>query len=80
MNTAKDIKEVKGFLKEINNTRCRSPPKEKHILKWTAPELSAYIIKETKGMSISKKLKFAKDLDKRIKYEKKKARKKSTSS
>jgi len=69
MSTLKDIKEVKGILKDLKKTKSAVPDKEKNIMEWTAGELSAYIFKETKGMSIAKKLKFAKALDHRIKAE-----------
>jgi len=72
MSTAKEVMEVKGILKDLKRSKCVYP-KEKNILKWTASELKAYILKETKGMSIPKKLKFARDLDKRIKDARKKA-------
>ena len=72
MSEAKDIKEVKNILGSLKKTKCEEPPKDKFILDWTASELKAYITKETKGMNIVKKLKFAKELDARIKNEKKK--------
>jgi hypothetical protein len=65
----KEIAEVRSILKEIKETKNKVPPKEKNILDWTAGELSAYVIKETKGMSITKRFKFAQELDKRIKDE-----------
>jgi len=65
----KEIAEVRSILKEIKETKNKAPPKEKNILDWTAGELSAYVIKETKGMSITKRFKFAAELDKRIKDE-----------
>jgi hypothetical protein len=68
----KDVKEVKEILKGIET---KEYPKEANILKWTASDLKAYIVKETKGMSISKKFKFAHELDKRIKEAKLKAKK-----
>lgn len=67
-----DIKEVKGILKDLKDVECKLPDKEKNILYWNVTELKAYIKKETKGMSILKKIKFARNLDKRIKEEKKK--------
>ena len=69
MSKLKDITEVKGILKDLKKTKSAVPDKEKNIMTWSAGELSAYIIKETKGMSIPKKLKFAKELDHRIKAE-----------
>ena len=69
----KEAREVKQILKDIKKEKAKSPSKTKNILKWTPGELAAYILKETKGMSIQKKFKFAKDLDKRIKDEKLKA-------
>jgi|AntAceMinimDraft_18_1070375.scaffolds.fasta_scaffold57987_2 hypothetical protein len=68
----KDIKEVKSILKDLKKVECKLPDKEKDILEWTMPELKAYIKKETKGMNIIKKIKFASALDKRIKKERKK--------
>jgi len=65
-----DVKEVVTILKSIENEECELPPKEKNILKWDVKELNAYIIKETKGMNPVKKLKFANQLIKRIKKEK----------
>lgn len=76
MSSTKDVKEVKGILKSVKKDKSKLPPKEKNILDWNASELNAYILKTTKGMSITKKIKFAKKLDKRIKDEKK-ARKSS---
>lgn len=70
----KDVKEVKSILRDLKEDESNIPSKEKDILTWTAGELKAYIFKETKGMSIAKKFKFARELDKRIKYAKKKKR------
>ena len=66
---SKEVKEAKGILKDLKNVKGALPDKEKDILEWTLPELKAYIKKETKGMSILKKVKFASALDKRIKAE-----------
>jgi len=67
----KDVKEVKSILKDLKDDKSKVPDKEKDILTWTAGELKSYIFKETKGMSIPKKFKFAAELDKRIKDAKK---------
>ena len=70
----KDVEEVKEILKDIKDVKC-SVPKDEDMLKWTPAELNAYIVKETKGMNISKKFKFGNDLIKRIKEAKAKAKK-----
>jgi len=71
MSELKDAEEVRLILKDMKKRKGKYPPKEKPIGEWTASELKAYIVKETKGMGIVKKLKFAKELDDRIKNEKK---------
>jgi hypothetical protein len=67
-----NIKEVKSILNNLKEDKSSIPDKEKDILKWTPGELKSYIFNETKGMSIPKRFKFAKELDKRIKEAKKK--------
>jgi len=67
MNLTNDIEEVKGILKSIKNDKVKSCPDENNILEWTASDLRSYVMIKTKGMSIAKKLKFAKELDKKIK-------------
>jgi hypothetical protein len=71
--SSKTVKEVKKILKDLKNDKSKYP--EKDILTWTAGELKDYITKETKGMSIAKKFKFAAELDKRIKDRKKEVKK-----
>jgi len=75
MASIEDIKEVKKTLKDLNKRECKLPPKEKNIMEWDITELKAYIKEETKGMGVFKKLKFASELDKRIKNERKKQKK-----
>jgi hypothetical protein len=75
MSTAKSVMEVKSILKDLKKNKSIAPAKEKPILEWTASELRGYIVKETKGMGIAKKLKFARELDARIKSERNKNRK-----
>lgn len=62
--------EAQERMKVIEKTKSKLPPKEKDILKWTMPELRAYILSETTGMGTKKKLKFAHDVMKRIEEEK----------
>jgi len=71
----KDVKEVKEILKSIDKTKTSKCPDEKNILTWTAKDLKNYIFIKTKGMSITKKFKFAAELDKKIKEAKAKAKK-----
>ena len=79
MSDVRDKKEVKIILKDLEGQKDKSPSKEKPILDWTAVELKAYIKKETKGMNIPKKIKFAGELDKRIKDARFEAKKKKNS-
>lgn len=61
-------KEVKDFLVKARNKTTTNL--EKNILYWSSGELNAYIKAQTKGMSITKKFKFGKDLVDKIKLEK----------
>ena len=65
----KDVKEVKEILKDIKNVKCSAPKDEDY--NWTPAELNAYIVTQTKGMSIQNKFKFGNDLIKRIREAKK---------
>lgn len=53
--------------------KAEAPQDESNILKWTMPELNAYIKSNTKKMSIRKKMKFGQELIKRIEKAKKEA-------
>lgn len=68
-------KEAQEILKSIEKSKSKLPDKEKNILEWTTEELKSYIVSETAGMSVKKKLKFGKEILKRIEEEKKKQRK-----
>ena len=70
MVTEKDKQKTINILKDLGDTKCELPYKEKDILEWSLSELKAYIIKETSGMNPKKKLKFAKALNNRIKKRK----------
>lgn len=68
-------KEAGSILKNIEKKDCKLPDVNKNILDWTTEELRAYILKEIAGKGMKYKLKFAKDLDKRIKEEKERRKK-----
>lgn len=72
MVTEKEKSEAISILKDLEKEKCEYPDKEKDILKWTLKELKTYILKETKGMSPLKKIKFARRLNKTIAEKKKK--------
>lgn len=62
-----EIKEAKSILKSVEKCKVESPIGEKDILNWTIPQLRAYVLKQISGMNPTKKMKWAMDLDKRIK-------------
>lgn len=68
MNNESDIKEVRKILK--NTKKCDVPENDDDIINWDTNQLAAYIKHKTKGISLSKKLKFAKYITKKIKEEK----------
>lgn len=63
----KEVREVKEVLNNVNKTKSSKCPDEKDIQKWTTKDLKDYITIKTKGMSVSKRFKFAAELDKKIK-------------
>lgn len=65
MSKEKDIKEVKNILK--NRKKAVAPENTDDIINWTTDELTAYIKKEIKGKSVKNKLKFAKEINAKIK-------------
>ena len=67
--------EASNILKDIEKKKCKLPDVNKNILDWTTEELRAYILKEIAGKGTKYKLKFARDLDKRIKEEKERRKK-----
>jgi hypothetical protein len=69
-------KEAQELVKDIEKSTNKLPDEDKNILDWSMKELSAYVNLNIKGLSANKKIKFAMDLDKRIKEEKKKRDKK----
>jgi hypothetical protein len=69
-------KEAQELVKGIDKSTNKLPDEDKNILDWSTKELSAYVNLNIKGLSANKKIKFAMDLDKRIKEEKKKRDKK----
>jgi hypothetical protein len=71
MKLTPEQKEAKGLLKGIEKSNVEAPSEEKDILKWSIPQLRAYVLKKTTGMNPTKKMKWARDLDKRIKEAKK---------
>lgn len=68
----KEQKEAQVILKKIDKDKSKVPDKKKNILEWSMGELKAYITSQTLGMKPKDKIKFAKDLSKRIETEKKK--------
>jgi hypothetical protein len=67
------MNDKKEALRIIKNTKeCSLPDEDKNILDWTTDELTAYIKNEIKGMSPTKKLKFAKEINDKIREEKEK--------
>jgi len=60
-----DKKEVKSLFK-LAKEKSVLPKNKTNILNWSMGELNAYIIKQTHGMGLKKKLKFAKSLNKEI--------------
>ena len=72
MINAKEVKEVKTVLKDLEKVKVTKCPDEKDIENWTTEDLKNYIFIKTKGLSIVKKFKFAQELDKKIKEVRKK--------
>lgn len=70
-------KEANDFLVSAKNSKARLPQEEKSILQWTPAEFKEYFRIQTKGMSVTKKMKFGQELVKKIEEEKKKNAKKS---
>jgi hypothetical protein len=62
-----EIKEAKSIIKEVEKKKMKSPNNEEGILNWSMQQLKAYVLKNTSGMNPTKKMKWAMDLDKRIK-------------
>lgn len=75
MSETKEQTEAKSILRNIERNKSVVPSPEKNILDWSIPELRAYVLKETRGMNPTKKMAFARDLNKRIKLEKEKVKK-----
>lgn len=69
-------KEAQEILKDIEKKKVDAPSEEKDILNWSIPQLRAYVLKKTSGMNPTKKIKWARDLDKRLKEKKAKRNKK----
>ena len=76
MRSTPEQREAKNLLKGIEKKKVKTPEDEKDILSWSLPELRAYTLQQTAGMNPSKKMKWATDLDKRIKDLKKQRDKK----
>lgn len=64
-------KEAQEILKDIEKKKEESPKDETDLLKWTMPQLRAYVLKQTSGMNPTKKMKWAGEFNKRIKEAKK---------
>lgn len=71
--TKKEVKEAKKIIKNLEDNP--KLPRSDNILEWSMDELKAYIKESINGMSPAKKIKFARELNKRIISEKKKAKK-----
>jgi hypothetical protein len=63
----KAVKEAKSLLKDVEKKKVKTPVDEREILNWSVPELRAYVLRQTSGMNPTKKMKWAMDLDKKIK-------------
>lgn len=63
----KEQKEAQEIVKEIEGNEYDLPVNEKDILNWSPGQLQQYVLVNTTGLSPRKKMKFAKDLNKRIK-------------
>ena len=68
----KEQKEAQQLVKGLEKQKDKLPEKGKNILDWSMKELQTYILTQTTGMSMKKKMKFSKDILDRIKKEKEK--------